>query len=113
VHTVAVKIVSWSGLWAVEVGGDTHRRENGWRRGETTASARPRPACEGDCPAGGLGLVSAPGCTVEVGRPESLFSLFRVFSKLFQIDSILQIMEKVLLEFQEFPNLGMSVDKFK
>jgi hypothetical protein len=37
---------------------------------------RPWPAREGGCSAGGLGLVSAPGCTVEVGRPESPFSLF-------------------------------------
>jgi hypothetical protein len=55
------------------------RRGNGGRCGETAGSTRPWPAREGGCPAGALRLVSAPGCTIEVGRSENPFSLFRVF----------------------------------
>jgi hypothetical protein len=81
-HTVPAKTAAWSGLWAVEVSGDGsdgRQRGNGGRRGETAGGARPRPARKGGCESGGLRLVSAPGCTVEVGWPESPFSLFRVF----------------------------------
>jgi hypothetical protein len=78
-HAVAAKTTAWSGLWVMEVGGDgsdgRRRGNSGWR-GETAGGMRPWLAREGGSPAGGLRLVSAPGCTVEVGRPKSAFSLF-------------------------------------
>jgi hypothetical protein len=100
----------------MEVGGDGsdgRRRGNSGRRGETAGGMRPRPAREGGSPASGLRLVSAPGCTVEVGRPKSAFSLFWVFFQIVLNWFVLTNYGKGTFRVPKISKLGMSVDKFK